>query len=281
MRSALALLVLGLHETSGAFAPPHAPRLRAHKVPRHSLTIFSSMSQDGGESTGDTPIWLQQAGIMWVAAAMLGPVCDGRHSSHDVLHYATNSIAGSPWQIYAPGTDTLLLETCWWVPLAFGGAGVILGAAHPALDRAWGGGARQPPGWAAVLLSVAAFVACYDFSGQLAQEAALVGSGHDFSSVDLPLAACAVASFVAFERSRGGLFMMLLLAVIGPAVEIGLINVLHLYSYTHPDFMGIPSWIPWVYAAGGPPNGALGRQVLSTLQQNAHSSTERSPVDRG
>ena len=59
--------------------------------------------------------------------------------------------------------------------------------------------------------------------------------------------------------------MMALLATIRPAVEIGLINGLHLYSYSHPDCAGAPSWIAWVYAAGGPANGALGRQILFEL----------------
>ena len=78
-------------------------------------------------------IWAQQAGAMWISAALLGPVCDGRHSSHDVLHYATDSIAGAPWIFQAPNGVTVL-ETCWWVPVAFGGAGLILGVAHPLLD---------------------------------------------------------------------------------------------------------------------------------------------------
>lgn len=205
---------------------------------------------------------------MWLAAALLGPVCDGRHSSHDVLHYATDSIFGAPWLFRLPGSDQVLLETCWWVPVAFGGAGVILGVAHPLLDRAWGGGPRVPPGWPAVLLSIFCFVACYDLSGTLAQAAAARGSNvpHDYAALDLPLLVNAAAIFVLFERSKGGLLMMALLAIIGPVVEIGLINILHLYAYTHADFAGIPSWIPWVYAAGGPPNGALGRQILFELE---------------
>merc|ERR1719203_1612247 len=51
---------------------------------------------------------------MWCAAALLGPVCDGQHSAHDVLHYAADSIAGAP--IFFLGPDgAVLLETCWWV----------------------------------------------------------------------------------------------------------------------------------------------------------------------
>ena len=46
--------------------------------------------------------------------------------------------------------------------------------------------------------------------------------------------------------------MAALTAVCGPAVEIFLINVLHLYDYAHPQIWGVPTWIPWVYAAGAP-----------------------------
>ena len=219
------------------------------------------------DAVSSTPakVWIQQAGAMWISAALLGPVCDGRHSSHDVLHYASDSIAGAPWIFQAPDGATLL-ETCWWVPVAFGGAGLILGVAHPLLDRRWGDEPRPPPGWPIALLNVACFVLCYDLSGSLAQAAAASGGPHDYLAVDAPLFAVMAAIFLAFERTKGGLLMMILLATIGPVAEIGLINVLHLYAYTQPDVAGIPTWIPWVYAAGGPANGALGRQILFELE---------------
>ena len=108
-----------------------------------------------------------------------------------MLHYAPDSIAGPPWLFTVPGSGDVLLETCWWVPIAFGGAGVILGAAHPLLDRAWGGGPRRPPGWPTVLVSIAAFIACYDLSGQLAQETAARGGAHEWIALDVPLRASA------------------------------------------------------------------------------------------
>jgi len=221
------------------------------------------LEMEAKDAEGSRP-WLKQAGAMWISAALLGPVCDGRHSSHDVLHYAADSLAGPPWQLSLGGN--VLLETCWWVPIVFGGAGVILGAAHPILDERWGGGSRAPPGWAAVLLNISCFVLCYELSGILAQDA---GDYHDYLALDAPLAAAAAAIFLLFERSPGGLFMMALLAAIGPVVEIGLINGLHLYAYTHPHVAGIPTWIPWVYAAGGPANGALGRQILAELESRS------------
>ena len=62
-----------------------------------------------------------------------------------------------------------------------------------------------------------------------------------------------------------GLFMALLTAVSGPVIEIVLINQ-NLYHYTHPVWLGIPSWIPWVYFCGSPAVGNLGRKIRAELQ---------------
>lgn len=48
----------------------------------------------------------RQALVMAAASAVLGPLCDGQHSSHDVLHYA------DPSHLQLLGLE---LETCWWV----------------------------------------------------------------------------------------------------------------------------------------------------------------------
>ena len=62
--------------------------------------------------------------------------------------------------------------------------------------------------------------------------------------------------------------MALLTAVAGPAAEIVLINGLHLYNYTRPDFLGIPSWITWVYFCGSPAVGNLSRQVRGAMRRS-------------
>ena len=66
--------------------------------------------------------------------------------------------------------------------------------------------------------------------------------------------------------------MACLTAVAGPAVEITLINWLHLYAYTHPAVLGVPTWIPWVYFAGAPAVGNLGRKVAAQLTQPQQSA---------
>jgi hypothetical protein len=136
---------------------------------------------------------------------------------------------------------------------------------------------RPAPGWVSTMAVVACFCACYELSGSLAQAEALRGSGSadHLLMVDAPLFAVAAAIFAAFERTAGGAFMAVLTAVAGPAVEIGLINIFHLYTYSAPDFLGIPSWIPWVYATGSPAVGALGRQCLSVLEKQDREEEQR------
>lgn len=160
---------------------------------------------------------------------------------------------------------------CRWVPLLFGLAGIILGVSHPLLD-AWQAqrGGKQPrggskPSWSFVLAAIALFVLQYGASGALEQPLlghTLVGG---IPVLDAFLFATAAAHWAVFDGTRQGLFMAGLTAVAGPAVEMALINILHLYSYTHPVFLGTPSWIAWVYACGGPAVGNLGRKVSSTL----------------
>ncbi|KAK3274050.1 hypothetical protein CYMTET_17747 [Cymbomonas tetramitiformis] len=226
------------------------------------------------------------------SGAVLGPLCDGRHSTHDVLHYV------SPTMISVP--PLLTLETCWWVPVLFGVAGVLLGVSHPLLDdlrqaqSSEQAEAAPPvggwdPSWAFVLAGIGLFVAQYDASGVLdqgtnvaaswmGQPGVLASTAFGDRSLDVFLAATAVLHWFTFDRSRQGLFMACLTAVGGPLIEIFLINQLGLYHYAHADFAGIPAWIPWVYFCGSPAVGNLGRRCRAEL---AASSALRSAPEQG
>uniref|UniRef100_A0A7S0RHV2 Uncharacterized protein n=1 Tax=Chlamydomonas leiostraca TaxID=1034604 RepID=A0A7S0RHV2_9CHLO len=209
----------------------------------------------------------------FASGAVLGPMLDGLHSSNNVLHYAN------------PTTITLgayTLETCWWVLVLFGVAGVILGVSVPLLDRVWPGRdqAQAPPApsWPAVLLCISLFVAQYGLSGALDRAladpgsagsawvqplVALLGAGH---TQDVVLIAYAALHYLAFDRTAPGLLMSALTALCGPAIEVALINGPHLYSYTHPQVAGIPLWIAWVYFCGGPAVGNLGRRIWADME---------------
>eukprot|EP00850_Spirogloea_muscicola_P009641 SM000054S18127 [mRNA] locus=s54:753473:755547:+ [translate_table: standard] len=163
------------------------------------------------------------------------------------------------------------LETCWWVPLLFGVAAVILGLSHPLLDRTrmlegfrtldfmfasspMGG---KAPSWLFVNAGISSFTWQYALSGVLAE-----ASGGSDPSLGACLFLFAVAQWATYDHTKGGLLMAILCAIGGPSLEIVLINVGGLYSYTHPDILGIPLWIPWVYFAGAPAVGNLGRRVF-------------------
>eukprot|EP00466_Bigelowiella_natans_P015102 jgi/Bigna1/126406/aug1.2_g1114 len=81
------------------------------------------------------------------------------------------------------------------------------------------------------------------------------------------LAAVAVWGFYKFDNSLAGLLASLATAMGGPAIEIGLVNVLHAYSYSNADLWGVDSWIPWVYFLGGPAVGNLGRLTWHELNK--------------
>lgn len=182
---------------------------------------------------------MPQVVASFAAGAALGPVLDGTHSAHGVLHYAHPSLLR---------VGAYTLETCWWVPLLFGVAGVILGVGHPLLDDADGSVPDEvaSPSPSVAVAAVAAFSADYWLSGELAARAAAVGGPH-IPSVDAPLATLAVVLWLAFDRTRGGLFLAALTAVCGPLIEVALINLGGLYAYTWPDegFANTPSWICW------------------------------------
>ena len=64
------------------------------------------------------------------------------------------------------------------------------------------------------------------------------------------LAISTVLGFVYFDNSIAGFVLAVATAISGPVAEIILINVPHLYKYTHADVWGICSWVPWVYFLG-------------------------------
>ena len=64
------------------------------------------------------------------------------------------------------------------------------------------------------------------------------------------LSISAVLGFLYFDSTIAGLLLAIATAVAGPLAEIVLINIPHLYVYTHADLWGICSWIPWVYFLG-------------------------------
>ena len=234
---------------------------------------------------------------MFGAGAVLGPLLDHQHSRFDVLHYEHPLVLRLPPDLVVPDTsyapwlrslvDALFLresaglETAPWVPVLFGIAAVIIGLGHTLGDdvavarQQAGAGSGRPPGsprtgyepsWSAVALAITAFVLQYALSGALCYEHSAWLEGTPLG-LDALLAGLAFAIYAAVDGTEQGLVVAAACAVAGPLAELGLINVLHLYHYTQPQWHGIPTWIPWVYFAGAPPVGALCRAVRARIRR--------------
>lgn len=126
------------------------------------------------------------------------------------------------------------------------------------------GNPEEVPTWPVVLMGIALFVIQYSASGAL-DEPLLGVQAFGLPALDVFLCVTALLFWKIFDGTKQGLFMAILTGTAGFWTEIGLINILGLYHYTHPQFMGVPSWIPWVYFCGSPAVGNLGRRVRETL----------------
>ena len=263
------------------------------------------------DRTLETTALANEAISMWLAAAVLGPLLDHQHSRFDVLHYHqpfTLNLAGGLARSVAEAAQRLpsgargalafffqretgILETAWWVPPLFGGAGVVIGLGHTlgdslrlrvgALAETFEGVDKKTfldecpgkpvTGWepspAATALAISCFATQYFFSGALATTTNNPFGDHvPRLAVDGVLAAWGIAAWWGFDRTAQGLVMACLTAVAGPVAEIGLINIAHLYAYASPDVLGVPTWIPWVYFCGAPAVGLLARAVRAEIR---------------
>ena len=309
----------------------------ARRLPNGESESGSDVPDDDDEkrrakarvATLETTALANEAIAMWLGAAILGPLLDHQHSRFDVLHYfhpvtidlasgvarsvadAANGFDGVGGELvrFFFQRETGVLETAWWVPPLFGGAGVVIGLGHTIGDglRLRAGALKETfegvdkktflekcpgkpvTGWeptkTTVALAVSFFAAQYFFSGALAT--AIENPFHmenmPKATVDVLLALSGIANWWGFDRTAQGFAMASLTAVAGPLAEIGLINVAHLYAYASPDFLGVPTWIPWVYFCGAPAVGLLSRAVRAELRatlQLAKPTADVSPPKR-
>jgi hypothetical protein len=275
--------------------PPPAPSWHHRSKRRRSRSQPLCLATASPREPGSL---LEQSVALFGAGAVLGPLLDHQHSRFDVLHYEHPLLLRLPPDLvvpdtsYAPWLRSLVdaffvresagLETAPWVPVLFGTAAVIIGLGHTLGDDAVlarqqaGAGSGRPPGsprtgyepsWSAVALAITAFVLQYALSGALCYEHPAWLEGTPGGRLDALLAGLAFAIYAAVDGTEQGLVVAAASALAGPLAELGLINVLHLYHYTAPQWHGIPTWIPWVYFAGAPPVGALCRAVRARIRR--------------
>ncbi|WP_376796665.1 hypothetical protein [Thermogemmatispora sp.] len=191
-----------------------------------------------------TSAWSRAAILLFVLGATGGSALDAFYIHQGVKRYGTAVLAGST-----------LLGLPWWTPLLAGSAAVAIGLSHPLLDPllAHSRTVRR------LSTSIAAL-------GWLCL-AYLLGA--------LPLASIARFGLLGLlylnfwllaRRSWQNLLFSAVVAITGTLIEMILVAA-GIFSFPHnADLLGVPSWLPWLYACASLALGDLGR-AFTLLQR--------------
>ena len=173
--------------------------------------------------------------LLWLflAGATLGTALDAFHVLSGVERYA------------APA----LLGVAWWVPLLFGGAAVAIGYSHPLLDP---------------LLHHRRFRSLLSSLPELAWlPLAYLVSASFFDTLTKTLLIALI--YCNFWLLTGGgwqnLVLSLVTAITGTLIEMILVAA-GAFAYLHPDMLGVPYWLPALYACASLAVGDLGRSLF-------------------
>lgn len=163
---------------------------------------------------------------------------------------------------YPPGGARLpWLGLPLWVPGLFAAAALALTAAHRLAGRFRA--KEAAPARPALIAGALGFPALYLLSAFLPPSLGLLK--------DLALAFCAIATWWATDRSAVGAALALATAAAGVGTEAWLVSRgIFFYLPSSAAFLGVPSWLGWLYVAASVAVGCLLRLLcLGELPGNA------------
>lgn len=151
----------------------------------------------------------------------------------------------------------VLFGLAWWVPLLFGAAAVAIGTSHVLIDSLLGNIQRRY-GLLIGLSGLAWLLLAY-----------LVSAGEFTSALKVGLLLIIYLNFwLLAGRSWQNLLLSIVTAITGTLVEMILVTA-GAFSYLHPDFIGVPYWLPCIYACASLALGNLGRSLsIATVRGN-------------
>lgn len=192
-----------------------------------------------------------------VISGPLGTLLDNQHGLFKTLEYTS-------YQIQLSLNNHLILKTAIWVPFLFTFAGFIMSTLILLLDNKL----EMPEKslnmtWPKVFYGISFFAWQYYISGWLDATGLLSPL-----QINVILSVLAYIGYSLFDGTKSGLILASLTAFAGPVVEVGIINLLHIYYYSNADFYGICSWIPAVYFLGGQAVGNLTRMIYSVFKSS-------------
>jgi len=147
-------------------------------------------------------------------------------------------------------TRPAFLGVAWWVPLLFGFAAVAIGYSHPLIDPLIHN-LRRPRRLSSSIAELAWLLLAY------------VIAASPISS----LAKTVLLSLIYFNfwlltgRGWQNLLLSLVTAITGTLVEMTLVAA-GAFSYLQTDILGVPYWLPFMYACASLVVGDLGRSLM-------------------
>ena len=186
-------------------------------------------SQDTITQRTWTAFWL------FLLGATLGTALDALEVYSGVERY--------PWPMF--------FGVAWWVPLLFGAAAVAIGYSHPLVDPLISH-ARPYRRLSSSIGELTWLVLAYLISASTLDSQAKVGL----------IAFIYLNFWLLAGRSWQDLLLSFVTAVTGTLVEMILANA-GVFSYIHPDILGVPYWLPGLYACASLAVGDLGRSLMS------------------
>lgn len=164
----------------------------------------------------------------------LGPLADLFHNLSETSYYP----------------HPFFLGLAFFVPFLFGSATVLVGLSHVFIDQILSRHISLT--WTQVVLGLVGFLGIYAVSGYFRL-------GPSFL-LYLLLGSIAIVIWYFLDQTAVGLFLALLTAIGGCAVEItlGLVGQFH---YNAPDLWGIPLWLPFLYMVASVAVGNLARKM--------------------
>lgn len=179
--------------------------------------------------------WGRASVILLFIGAIIGPLLDGTHSHTDTLRYTTPVF----WLM------------AWWTPLVFAFGSLATGLSYPLMEKILKRPTPRLP-LSRVLLANALFYLSYILSAYLPLD--VVGK-------TTTLTILWIISWLACDRTLIGIALSLTAAICGPLFE-SFLSQNELFHYTNPDFLGVPAWLPALYAVAAIGNGYLGKMLV-------------------
>ncbi|MSQ82467.1 MAG: DUF2878 family protein [Myxococcales bacterium] len=189
-------------------------------------------------------VWLK----IVVVGGLCGALCDQIHIQGGVLYYA----------------QPVILQQAWWVALLFAGASCLIYAT----TSLWAQPAEQ---------RVAAVVSAPEIARQVLWFVAMYALSAGMRDRSLALVVLYAILMVRRMVRRRDVWPQLAnatgLAVGGTAFEMALSST-GAFTYTHPDFAGVPLWLPGLYMHGAPLALALVRAIRQLESPSAAVKAE-------